>query len=171
MLGLGLGVNRNTYKKESGPILIAECDTVDDFDYIYGCAKALDTGKKESGTGSIELTKNGDAEGFFVADVTGDLNLSALTTFKYRFYVADKSNIATVGAVLFTTAGKSYDESYRYYVGWQIQNGWNTFEIALADFDKYGSGSLAGIKAVRMLVSITVDNETEVVNFDRIECL
>ena len=150
-------------------LLLSECDNTDDFDFIYSCAKALDAVNKTSGTASIKLTKNADAVGYFLADITRNLDLSKYVGIKYSFYVANKSNITTVGVILFTTSDKSYDESFRHYVGWQIVNGWNTFSINFADFDKYGTGNLRDIKAIRLLISLLVDNATEVVNFDLIE--
>ena len=158
--------NENFYK---------ELDDVDDFDFVYSCTKEIDEANKASGAGSIKLTKTNAAEGYFVADITQDLDLSKNTSIKYNFYVADRTNINTIGLVLFTTAEKSYDNCWINYVGWQIVNGWNEFTIALeesgAGFTKSGSGGLDSIKAIRFIVSLVSDNATEVVNFDRIEAI
>ncbi len=152
-----------------------ELDSVDDFDFVYSCTKEIDEANKQSGTGSIKLTKTSDAVGYFVADITQDIDLSGNTSIKYNFYVADRTNIDTIGLVLFTTAEKSYDNCWINYVGWQIVNGWNEFTIALeeseAGFTKSGSGGLDSIKAIRFIVSLVSDNSTEVVNFDKIEAV
>jgi hypothetical protein len=159
-----------TYNFTNIDQLISECDTTDDFDYIYGCAKALDTGNKQSGTGSVVLTKNADAAGYFVADIDGTFDFSKNVNFQHRLYSADKSNLATIGIILFTTAGKSYDDSYRYYVaGSSLANGWNSVSVALSAFTKYGSGNLSSITSVRFIISLNTDNQTEVVNLDLIK--
>ena len=153
---------RKPYKR------ITDCERVGDLDFVYSCVAALSTNFAQGKT-SIQLTKNGVVEGYFVADITKTYNLSKYKYFKYRFYTADKSNLASVSVVLFTTAVYSYDHCYIYYASAELVNGWNELIIAFSDFTKYGSENLAEVKAIRFTVNLVVNNETEVVNFDLVE--
>ncbi len=168
--GLGLGVN-NGLISGLKDILLAECDNVSDFDYVYSCDKVLDEVNKQSGTGSLKFTKNNTIAGYFSIGITRNLDLSKYSSFKYLFYVANKSNIASVSTTLFTTFPYSYDHAYVNFMGWQINNGWNSFDIPFGDFVKTGAETLTTVKAVRFTINLTVDNQTEVVNFDRVEVL
>jgi hypothetical protein len=171
-LGLGSSLrSNNSGFSRLNDILLAECDVLTDFDYIYSCDKVLDEANKQSGSGSLNFTKNNTVAGYFSMDITGNIDLSKYTSLKYLFYTADKSNIASISSTLFTTDPYDYNQSYIYFVGWQINNGWNSFDIPLVDFTKAGEGTLADIKAIRFTVNLTVDNNTESVNFDRIEAI
>lgn len=170
--GLGFGLNKTNYIAGLEDILIAECDNVNDFTDIYSCAKQLDIVNKNSGTGSIKLTKNSDIVGYFTADIAGlSLDLSKHTSFEYQFYTADKSNIATVSTTIFTTIPFDYGISFIHFAGWEIVNGWNVFTIPFSSFTKHGAANLATTKAIRFTVNLIADNNTEVVNFDRVRVI
>jgi hypothetical protein len=168
---LGLGISRRTKKSGLSSILLAECDNVNDFDYIYSCDKTLVTNNKLFGNGSLQFIKNSDVAGYFTLDITKNLNLSKHTSLKYSVYSANKSNIASISTTLFTSTPYSYEHAFVYFVGWQLVNGWNTFNIPFTEFTKYGDETLSTVKAVRFTVNLTVDNQTETVNFDRVQVL
>jgi len=170
MLGFGNIINKNSLKPLQD-IIIADCESITDFDYIYSCTKALDTVKKVAGNSSIEFTKNGAVAGYFTMDITRSLNLSRYTSLKYSLYTLDKSNIASISSTLFTTSPYDYGHSYVYFVGWEIVNGWNTFTIPFSSFTKTGIEDLSSIKAIRFTVNLLVDNITEKINFDDIQIL
>ena len=165
MLGLNKSIKNKSTLKD---IILAECNNINDFDTIYSCTKELDTTNKLYGTGSIKFVKNGDIVGYFTADIEKAYNLLKYNSINLSIYTADKSNIASISITLFTTTPYSYDHAYIYFIGWQLVNGWNTFNIPFSEFTKYGSESLDTVKCIRITTNLTVDNQTETINLDRI---
>lgn len=149
-------------------LVITTCEKLTDFDYKIACAIELSTNAKV-GAYSLKCTKNGEASGFLLVDVWKKFNFSTFKTFKYRFYSENKANIASVATVLFTANPYSYDNCYIYYAGVEIVNGWSVVSLPLTSFIKSGVGNLASIEGVRFVVNLLVNNETEVVHFDKVE--
>lgn len=166
---LGLFNNITTNKNMKSDIILANCENLNNFNPIYGCVGELDTSNKVKGLSSLKFTKNSDIEGYFTIDIVKNYNFSNYNNFNYNFYVANKSNIASVSTTLFSTTPFDYNNSFINFKGWQIVNGWNNFVIPfLTDFDKYGTASLGLITGIRFTVNLTVNNNTEVVNFDNV---
>lgn len=167
MLGLGIGSHKYAGLKRN-KITLARCDNIGDLT-LQGCAGVVDTVKKVDGVASIELTKNADIAGYFIADADCIYDLSAYTSLKFSFYIANNSNIASISALFFTTDPFDYGINFVKYEA--VSNGWNEFNILFADFTVNGAANWATVKGLRFIVNLLVDNATEKVNFDLIEIL
>lgn len=162
----GSKVNVPNFQK----LLVHECDDLLIFD-LYSCVESLDTTKKLYGNASIELVKTGDAVGYFVATVTKAVDLTRYKNLVFSFYTANKSNLGSIGIVLFTSTPFDYGESYIKYVSpTPMINGWNTIKVPLvaSDFIIAGVKDWSTTTGIRFTVNITVDNITETVNFDKV---
>jgi len=167
MLGLGNKIISNKILKSD--IILANCENLNNFNTLYGCVEEVDTSNKVKGLSSLKFTKNNDLVGYFTLDIIKNYNFSGYNNLNYSFYVANKSNIASVSTTLFSTTPFDYNVSFINFKGWQIVNGWNNFVIPLlTEFDKYGRATLESITGIRFTVNLTVNNNTEVVNFDNI---
>jgi hypothetical protein len=154
--------------KVSNDLLLAECDDVGDL-ALQGCTGALDLVNKASGVSSIKLTKNADLSGYFIANVNCEYNLTNYTKLKFRFYVANNANIASISALFFTTFPFNYDV---YFVKYEaVSSGWNLKELLLSDFTINGAANWETVKGLMFVVSLITDNATEEVNFDKIEII
>jgi hypothetical protein len=162
-IGLGLGLNKTILKKG---ILLAECDDIGDLT-LQGCDSVLDISNKVSGSASIELTKNAGIVGYFIADVVCVYDLLKYKSLKFRFYVADNSNIASISALFFTTTPFDYGINFLKFEF--PASGWNTFNMLFADFATTGAADWETVKGLRFSVNLTADNAAEKVSFDRIE--
>ena len=152
--------------KVSNNLILAECDILTDLT-LQGCAGIIDSINKAAGTSSIELTKNADIAGYFIADVACVYDLSGYTSLKFRFYVADNSNIASIAALFFTTTPFDYGINFVKYEA--VNSGWNVIEVLFDDFAITGAANWSTVKGLRFIVNLLVDNATEKVSFDRIE--
>jgi hypothetical protein len=165
MLGLGLGFLKGGGVMQKR-ITLAECDNIGDLT-LQGCTGVVDSVKKLSGASSIELTKNADIAGYFIADVACVYDLSKYKRLKFRFYVADNSNIASISALFFTTTPFDYGVNF---LKFEIPvSGWNVFDVLFTDFAVNGAADWATVKGLRFTVNLLVDNATEKVNFDLVE--
>lgn len=163
MQGLGLGINK---KKIKNSFILSKCENIGDLT-LQGCTCSLDTINKMVGNASIELTKNALIVGYFMADVVCVDDLSNYFSLKFRFYVANNANIASISALFFTTIPFNYGVNYVTFL--LPVNGWNTFEIPLNTFTKNGAADWKTIKGLRFTINLAIDNATEKVNFDQIE--
>jgi len=168
MISLGLLINSSSKMNFKKSLLLSECDNLEDLT-LQGCDGVLDTENKVSGNASIELTKNGDISGFFIADVACVYDLSKYERLRFRFYTADNANIASVSALFFTTIPFSYDVNFLKFK--DVESGWNTINIMLSDFQATGEANWQTVKGLRFTINLHTNNITEKVNFDRIEIL
>jgi hypothetical protein len=167
--GANIPILEITYKdKISTNLVLAECDDIGDLT-LQGCVGGLDLVNKVSGTSSIKLTKNADIVGYFIADASCVYDLSSYTKLKFRFYVANNSNIASVAALFFTTTPFDFGINFVKYEA--VVSGWNMIEVAFADFTTNGAANWATVKGLRFIINLIADNNTEVVNFDKVEVL
>lgn len=152
--------------KQSTNLILADCEELTDLT-LQGCTGLIDTTNKASGTSSIELTKNAEIVGYFIADVGCVYDLSNYTSLKFRFYVEDNSNIASISALFFTTSPFDYGVNFVKYE--TVSSGWNVIEVLFADFTANGAADWSTVKGLRFIVNLLVNNASEKVNFDLIE--
>jgi hypothetical protein len=152
--------------QKSTSLVLAECEELADLT-LQGCVGELDTTNKASGTSSIEITKNAEIIGYFIADVGCVYDLSAYTSLKFRFYVEDNSNIASLSALFFTTEPFDYGINFVKYEA--VSSGWNVIEVLFADFITNGAADWSTVKGLRFTVNLIVNNANEKVSFDLIE--
>lgn len=163
MQGFGLGLNKKNNKKS---FILDKCDNLDNLT-LYGCTGLVDTTNKMVGNASIELTKNNAIVGYFMTDVICVENLSNYNSLKFRFYVANNTNIASISAMFFTTNPFDYGVNYLKFL--VPINGWNIFDVLFSTFIKNGAANWSTVKGLRFTVNLLIDNATEKVNFDQIE--
>jgi len=169
-----MGAYRSNLSKKVRPnfkkLLVHECDALTNFD-LYSCVGTLDAVKKITGSASIQLVKNADAVGYFVCTITKAVNIYKYRNITFSFYTANKSNLSSIGLVLFTSVPFDYGSCFIKFIGSSsISNGWNTFSVSLieSDFAKYGTNGMELVEGIRFTINIDTDNATETVNFDSI---
>lgn len=151
----------------ANPTVIDEMENIGVWNFAYGADASVDNTNKVSGEGAIKLIKNNVTTNYFALQGAVTCDLSKSSDFGYSFYVADKTNIASIGLVLFTD-DVNYSSYYVNYFGnWEMTNGWNTVKRNIADFSPGGTPDLSQIKAIRFVVNLVSDQATEV-NFDKI---
>lgn len=165
MLGLGLKI-KNKIKTS---LLINSMESLDGVD-TYSCDGEVDSENKSIGQASIKFVKNSDYAGYFVIDIDCVEDLSKYTSLRFRFYTANRSNIATVSALFFTTAPFSYDTNFLKFITIS-ENGWSTIDVLFADFVATGEANWETVKGLRITINLLVDNASESINLDKIEVI
>lgn len=173
-------VRNNVYRRNIGNIIrkpeitylqLTDCEVLADID-ILSCTKSLDSTNKIDKDYSIQLVKTADVANYFTATLTKAVDFSKYRDFIFSFYTANKSNIATVSIVLFTTSPFDYGSCYTKFIAVaDMANGWNIFRNPIiesaSDFVKAGVNDFSTVEGIRITVNIVVDNATETVNIDR----
>jgi hypothetical protein len=163
MQGLGLGLNKRNNKKS---FILNKCESLDDIT-LFGCSGLVDTTNKMIGNSSIELTKNAVLTGYFIIDVVCVADLNTYNSLKFRFYVANNANIASISALFFTTIPFDYAINYLHFS--VPVSGWNIFDIPFSTFTKNGTANWSTVKSLRLTINLLINNATEKVNLDQIE--